>query len=156
MNHNLFLLCFRPGGVREWNSEAQRCSEGDGWGGLRLQRAHPAAAFHHADSLRHSQRSVPGHCGSFSRAKMDSRLCKTCRRRFVFSQGGNDIILLNGEYSEKEIIPRAVFHIRRALFNLVDEEKIWMLKRVIVAAGYEWKEGEQRRKLYALLLITPD
>lgn len=49
-------LC--SGGVRERDSEAQRCSEGDGWGGLRLQRAHPTTAVHHADGLCHCQRSV--------------------------------------------------------------------------------------------------
>lgn len=42
----------------------------------------------------------------------------------MFSPGVNDIILLNGEYTEKEIIHGAVFHISRALFNLVDGEKI--------------------------------
>lgn len=50
--------CLCPGGVRERDSEAQRRSEGDGRGGLRLQRADPAAAVHHADGLRHCQRSV--------------------------------------------------------------------------------------------------
>lgn len=49
-----------PGGVWERDSEAQRCSEGDGRGGLCLQRTHPTAAVHYADSLCHCQRSVTG------------------------------------------------------------------------------------------------